>query len=455
MLAAPSTDRPAIGPAVLIFLVSVFFSLPYAFQLNEEAVGDMADYEELAMNLLQGRGYVQRDLYRCFRTPGLVFFLAGIYAVWGVRQYLVVRVIQTGMLSLMNVFVFLLGRRLGGVRIGLIAGLLCAVSHELVFWAAKPATEFLYTFFVFGSTAAFVEAVRRPSGTWALLAGLGAGAAFLTRPIMLVVVPLWATGLFYYVFKQSKNPAGESTASPPPTISQPVAARPPARQKPFRLVLCLFTIGFAALSLPWFVRNYMIYHRVFINTNSGLTLWWANHPAAEIGGWYAPIAPTPSPDVRIKELGLNELEVSDQLTEEAIDFMRSRPWRAIQLAVGRIAYMMLGSKELLTASPADRLFCWPGFDVELVKSSWPLLLLSLVGIIVAMCRREPLWWILLLVVVGTLAVHSIYTAVPRMRVPILPILYLFAARGACCFWDYYARLPLPNEPSASGLAPPS
>jgi hypothetical protein len=109
------------------------------------------------------------------------------------------------------------------------------------------------------------------------------------------------------------------------------------------------------------------------------------------------------------------------------------------LGAGRIGFMMLSSMELLTAVPADRLYCWPGVELELVKWNWPLLLLSVFGIAVTLRRREPLWWALGAVLLGSLLVHSIYTAVPRMRVPLQPVLFLYCARGLWAIIEYGER----------------
>src|SRR5262249_55045508 len=110
-------------------------------------------------------------------------------------------------------------------------------------------------------------------------------------------------------------------------------------------------------------------------------------------------------------------------------FMRENPWRTVRLAVGRILFMLVGSEELLTGVPFDHLWVWPGMEVELVKYSWPFFLLSLVGLFITLRRPEPLWWIVCALLLGSLAVHAIYTAVPRMRVPLLPALYLCTGRG--------------------------
>jgi hypothetical protein len=181
----------------------------------------------------------------------------------------------------------------------------------------------------------------------------------------------------------------------------------------------------------------MLYHRLFTDSHAGLAIWHGNHPTATVGGWYGTVWPTPSAQTLIEEQGLNEVEVSDLLRREAIGFMRERPWRTVKMAFGRIGFMMVGSKELLTNVPFDYLWIWPGMEVELVKYSWPIFLLSLLGLGITVRRAEPFWYVVWAILVGSLIVHAIYAAVPRMRVPLLPALYLCTARGACGIADYF------------------
>jgi hypothetical protein len=421
----------------LIALLSLLFSLPYVYLLAEEPASDLREYEEVAINMLDGRGYVHGEVFRAYRTPGLVLFLMPIYAIWGVRNYFVLRVIQSAMLALMNVYVYRIGCRLGGARLGVLAGLLAAASHEFVFWAAKPATEFLYTFCLVCGIWAMLRTVDRRSGWWAAAAGFWSGAAFLTRPVPLAVVLWWGVGLVW-VLRRAALPATDGTNATPVPETAPLGHNP--RGRGLRLAVT-FAGAFSALLLPWLVRNYLLYHRVFINSNSGITIWWANHPSAVVGGWYGFSWPAPAPLTRIQQMGFNEVEVSDQLTAEAIGFIRANPGRFVRLAIGRIGYMLLGTKVMLTNVPYDRLYYWPGFELELIKWNWPLLVLAVFGLCTTVWRREPLWWVLAAVIFGSFAVHLVYTSVPRMRVPLLPALFLYAVRGLWVILDGYVQVP--------------
>lgn len=432
------SSEPRLGPAVLVFALTTLFSLPYAVQLVEVPASDIRDYEVITLNLLEGHGYVLNDVFRAYRMPGLVFFLLPIYAIWGPANYLAVRVIQSAMLGAMNLLIYHMGCRLGGRRLGFAVGLLCAACHEFVFWAAKPATEFLYTFLMVSATAAMIEAVLRRRTSWAIATGCLLGAAYMTRPIPLFVVLFWAIGLWRLRPRNSPaDPARANQNEALPVTTSAMATRVELLAQigpvPSRRLALAFGAAVFLVCLPWFLRNYALFGRVFVNSNSGITIWWANHPSAEVGGWYGSMAPALSPRVG----GPNELQVNDRLTANAIEFIRRDPARFVRLALGRIVYLLFGSKEMLTHVPPDRLVCFPGVELELIKWNWPFLLLAVLGFSIAWRRGESSWWILTSVIVGTLLVHLVYTSVPRMRVPLLPMLYLGSVRGLWGVFDLY------------------
>jgi hypothetical protein len=406
--------RGALGPEGLC-LLGFLVCLSYAWIVEERPPSDVAEYEEIAVNLLSGKGYVQEPGFRAFRLPGLVLYLATWYGLFGPYQDGAVRVVQCFFFAVLIVFACRLGRGLLGVSGAFAVGLMMALSHELIFWAGKPATEFLYTFLLTAALLLLTRFLQSYRPFFSIAAGVVLGMAAMTRPIPFAIAPLWGLGLAWEGRRARLLGVGGRFVGP---LAAPL----------------LFLGPFVVVVAPWFLRNSLLFGRPVLTTSSGLTLWWANHPTAEVGGWYGVVWPRPGPWVQLKQ-GISEVEINDALTREAWGFIRRDPERFVRLAFGRIGFLLLGSKELLTNVPFDRLEFWPGFEAELLKWNLGLLVLSCLGLLWVVRKRERLWWPGCMVLAGSLAVHLVYTSVPRMRVPLLPVLFLLSIRGAFALWE--------------------
>lgn len=392
-----------------LFLVATALALcgSYAPWVDEIPPSDVAEYRELAINLLRKGEYYQEPGYRAFRTPGLVLYLAAIYSVFGIGNDLAVRAIQVGLFAVASLLYYRTCRVLLSTAGAFTASLAFVFSHELIFWTAKPATEFLYTVWLLFALACMVRQVRHAQARWGLFSGLALGAAALTRPIAFAIAPLWAVFVLL------------SRSSPP-------------RRRNLLSALAVLA-GFGVVTVPWLVRNALLLGRPVIATSSGITLWWANHPGAEIGGWYGVVYPQPGPVVWLKE-GKTELEINDLLTAEAWKFIRQDPVRFLMLGLGRIGYLLLGYRVQLTNVPYDTLLILGGLNVRLLQWNLAFLLLAIGGLVCVLRARDPAWLAPVAIIFGSLCVHFVYTAVPRMRVPLLPALFLLTVCGAQALW---------------------
>ena len=129
-----------------------------------------------------------------FRAPLYPYALGVLFALVG-PNLLVARVVQILVGSLAAVMVGLLGARLFGRQVGLLAGLLYASAASLVVFDLELLVESLFVPLVVLALLAFERAERAPSGVAAFGLGAALGLAAITRPNILALVPLAAAAL--------------------------------------------------------------------------------------------------------------------------------------------------------------------------------------------------------------------------------------------------------------------
>lgn len=154
---------------------------------------DEGDYNALAVNLLDGRGYTLDGQHATsLRPPLYPAVVAGVYAVFGVENYQAVRVLQT-LISLASVaLVYLLAVEIYDRRTGLwAAGLFCfypsMLGHNNLLL-----TETLFTFWLVAVCLAVAWFLRRRSIGYLALAGVLIGLGASTRSILWLSPPLLA-----------------------------------------------------------------------------------------------------------------------------------------------------------------------------------------------------------------------------------------------------------------------
>ena len=154
---------------------------------------DTADYDEIALNLLAGEGFVSRLNWfgyemRSWRPPLYPFFLALIYGVYG-YSHLAVKVVQALIGAGTVVLIWALARALSQ-RAALWAGGLALLYGPLVAISAEVMSETLFCFCIV--LASWLVVVAEGRRNHLLLAGAVVGLAALTRPVGLLWVPAFA-----------------------------------------------------------------------------------------------------------------------------------------------------------------------------------------------------------------------------------------------------------------------
>jgi 4-amino-4-deoxy-L-arabinose transferase-like glycosyltransferase len=407
-----SLRDPVLGGILVLAFLVRFLGVPLVHQSG--ATSDEREYVFLAKNLLGGEGFTDSNGMQSVRAPLFPGILAGLLFLDG------------GTLSLgyvMNVccgvilvwLVYLLAVAAGGNRAASrwSAGL-AALFPGLVIYSTLLQTESLYSVFFLGAILFALHVVRTPSPGKAVVLGVAAGLAGLTRAVF---VP-------FFPFLLLAVAAGEVRARTGKLLSLSVA-------------LPVFIL----LLLPWGVRNYSLHGKVIpVSTFAGPSLLLGNNPFSHgtteldsgFDEWFA--RKVEDRTGKVKE-ELSEADWSEVSGEIAKEYIREHPgkWltlllrkaqvmlvypitnsaafsRVQMLAVGAEAFLLLGAVlGLLTPVPAR---------AGVARGNFPA----------GRTRNRTLTWIALAVLFFIL-VHVLLHAEARYRLPLVPLLCVMAGVG--------------------------
>jgi len=279
--------------------------------------GDATSYDEIAMNLVQGKGYrYAGGELTASRLPLYPLFLAAIYRVAG-HNYQAARMVQAVLSTLTVLLIALWAHTLFGGLSACLAALIASVYpafYAYYFSSTELITETLYVFLLTAALYTFSVYWTRPSWSWAVISGLFWGLTSLTRPSSLP---------FLFLL---------------PFIS--ILLRYPLRQMLRYCGMVWFMVGL--VMAPWMIRNYLVFrHLVPVSTGVGVNLYSAFHPENRDGfgldvfyKFYMP------EEERLSSLGVPEAERANYFFRKGLGFIRAYPGHAFRLFVRRIFLYM-------------------------------------------------------------------------------------------------------------------
>ena len=242
-------------------MLALAVRLPWALIVHAGPSSDSLFYYLGAKSIAAGHGYEILHHPTAFFPVGWPVFLAGVFLITG-PSFIAVKVAALLLWMLTTAFVYLLGRRLGGRSVGLVAGGLVAVAPTMAVYAARGASEHLFIPLLLAVCLLVATADgRTPSMRRTALAGVFLGLAILVRStaiLLPLVIPLW------------------------------LLLRRPARES-WRAAVTMSVVSVLVLT-PWMARNAIVMHTFGLSTNGGYTIWIGAHPHASGGfdsgkGW--------------------------------------------------------------------------------------------------------------------------------------------------------------------------
>jgi 4-amino-4-deoxy-L-arabinose transferase-like glycosyltransferase len=275
----------------------------------------------------------------------------------------------------------LLGRRVAGERVGLVAAGVGAAYPIMVAADGSLMSESLYGLLVALTLLGAYRLHDRGDLLSALLLGTAIGFACLVRSEALLFLPLLLVPVAWRLGRDRLRNVG---------------------------VALLATV---VVLTPWTVRNWSVFGRpVLISTNGPAALKGANcgptYSGPDIGGWRLDCIGFTRRDVR------NEAKADARFTREALDYAGSHLSRLPEvLAVRVLRTWDLYQPRRQVASAEGRA---PDAERAGIAVYYVLVLLVIWGVVVLRRRREPLWILLMPAVMVTLVSLGWY-GLPRFR----------------------------------------
>jgi len=415
---SPGQPYPPLGQAGIVLAAGLSVRVLYWFLYSRtpffhSPVVDASFFNIWAQNIVAGQNF-QPDVF--FKPPLYPYVLAFIYRTFG-ETITSVYVLQS-LLGLANcLLVLMLGRLVFTPRIALIGAVVAAFMPILPFFELQLLAETSTTFLSLLALLFVLQATRKTSSPswWQLaLAGLLFGVAALGRPNLLLLPPVIAIWLWSW--------AGS-------TIS---ANRAWSRWRP----AVVFLVSAVLAVSPVTLRNMRV-GGVFVPVcaNLGVNLWTGHHEGAD-GTSPIPVGiQWDDLQLQCQQSGAGSAVASSRfLTGEAVQYILAHPERSAALTFKK-AMVMISAAEVRNNIGAA--FLAQEMKVFLLSRWWPgfWLLGPMAGLGLWGARRwgrpgQVLWLYLATLFLSVLP----FFANARFRMPLVPILALWAAAGWDSLW---------------------
>jgi 4-amino-4-deoxy-L-arabinose transferase-like glycosyltransferase len=377
----------------LIFLLAFVIRLAALYMLIDNPRGDAADYENIALNIIKGKGFVstRMGLYS-YRPPLYPLFLACIFSIFR-HSYLIVGFFQAIIASITCVAVFYIGEYIFDEKTGLISSVIMALYPSLVFYSTQLLSETLFILILCLFIYVFYN-VRNGVKTklkWPLL-GILLGLGSLCRP---VIFPFLFFLIPFCFFSLKLN-----------------------------LRKWILVMSFSLLTIaPWTIRNYHV-HREFVllTTYGGANLWMGNYPGAR-----GHIGDPGNINRLVRERGVPETKKDLFFCKKGLSFITGTPLDFIILSLKKLVLFWnpLVEKHIGPSYIRDNSI---DYKTIITISFSCLIVFTMIGFfsISGLWRKTGL---LLILIMYFSMVSMIFYVSLRYRQPIIPVLSIFAGKG--------------------------
>lgn len=400
--------RPGRFVWILILVAALMPRLALVALVGTGSPPEAYEYESLVRNLLAGKGYV----YHHLGTDYLSFHSSLPYVLLTAVVYTLTNYSQTAMLLVQSLagtalalVTGVLGRRVGGPAVGVLAGLLVALHPGLVYYDTHKLHPLsLDALLIAGTTLALCEAMTTPSVARWTVAGLLAGGAILERGSLIPLLVGSLVGVFLVVRDRVEAAKGAVVL----------------------LVCAGVVVG------PWVYRNFARHGTPLLMTVTGEHLWRGNNPKATGSSLTrdgVPMVEAAGEEFLERLRRLDEAGQMRLFTEAAVRYVREHPWQFVANSAKRLAYFAWFSPTTGLLYPPSFFWLYQLYYVAMVIAA----AVGVRHVIRGMGGGGPPAWIPLLLLAGAwLSValtHSVFYVEVRHRWGVEGLMLVMSAAG--------------------------
>lgn len=356
-----------------------------------------------------------------FRAPFYPYFLAFLSFITGSSIFWS-KFLQLLLCGGTAYFIFKLAAYLFNQRVALVAGIIYALYGTLLYYEVMFLIPVLFVFFLtWGMYRLIVFRESHSIKTW-LVTGIIFGLAAISRPNILIVMPVLAIWLFFITDKTL-------------SISNRI-------KRPFFVF-----IGVVLMIIPVTIRNVIVTDEfTLLSTQGGVNFYIGNNPVAnglsmampevdlnESLSWDQFIPATLSAAQKEKGMALTEAEASSFWTAKTVDFIINNPGKFIELTWKKSVYLMSGfensdNSDIYYERGKSYLYSALLWNYGLRFPFGLLFPLFIVGVF--LIRKDykkllPLY----LFILAYIPTIVLFLVTARHRLPLIPFLIIIAAAG--------------------------
>ncbi len=381
---------------LVVFFLAIAVRLGFAIRFPPTIPqGDEIGYVGIAHNLLEGKGYSLGGESTTYRAPAYPIFLAILY--WCFGSSFGVVLVQAILGACLCVIIYGFVKRLTDERSASLAALFVIFDPFLIYYTNKQLSEVMFAFLIVLSFWCFYKSFEPDrSFPWVIYAAIAWALTSLCRPSVFIFIFLAPVSYFLFF----------------------------GIRKALLRSLVFVAVSFAVLSVWGFRNKKVAGHFVLTATNGGWTFWEGLNPRfdkeEDILAWQSLMAE----ELRgLQERGTSAIEVDRYYWNKSKSFVKDSP----------VAFMKLSVRKLIKFWRFYPYYPY-SHSQRIVSALYfvPLFLLAVVGMALSVSKKLCLP--LLAFVFYFTAIHVLFWTQIRYRVPLHPILAVFAALGARRFW---------------------